>query len=904
MMKHGRLITSGMVALVSIFLSVNAGAVSVIWSGGDFTWTNPDANSFDLTYNNGDTVTFGNTGAGVITTSGTLLPASISFTNTVGNNYSFSGTSIGKTASVTLSGGGNVTLTSDSMLPVLGALNLSNASATLTFTNNERVGSLSGSGKLVGTVGNNMFRFGFDNSNTTFSGVVTQAGGGSPTPSMDKVGTGTTTIDVSLGTGLGHAGFGITDGTLRLFNSGNTGDKGTTVFPGATLLVDDTGTHVDNRTGQTIVSGEYKVLGNASANSAVGGGGNTGFFFGGSGYSMLGNPTLTLVPGTGFEAQYRQRNGGDGNMFGVDPGVTALVRGDNLAQTTPGTTRSRFTIMSGAYGAGNGISTLLIGGAGQTCADDPVGQGGTPQVSVLYRTYGDTVSTGQGSGFVTYDRGSDHNLDDTDIGVRLLTPSEYAATVANGAGAALSTIANTKLTSAVGGIDSATRINSLLLAQNGAIAGSGTLTIESGLIMSTGGNGSIATAGLTTGVGGAVRLITPNATNVLNVSSNISSGVTAGLIKSGEGTATLSGTNSYTGATYIANGALHAVNGTSLPSNSKLFFTGGVFESNGTFTRSLGGGNTNVQWHEYSSGGFAAQGGALNIQLNNGTAAVTWDAANFVQGQRSLIFGSVTADNLVDFQNGLNLGTFNPASGGNGNRTESTNRTVQVIDNPNSIADRAQISGAITGTDATLTFRKTGGGTLVLANANNTYVAPTQVAEGTLLVNGTLDTQGAAAKVTVNSGATLGGTGIINRPVEVSGTLAPGASAGTLTLGGGLLLYPASLLNYELGSPVGVNDLVHVDGAFTLDGTLNVTQLAGFGPQPGGPGIYRLFDYTGGFANNGLLIGTLGPNSSGWAGTIDVLTAGQVNLIVIPEPATLGLLALGGLVLLKRQRKP
>src|SRR5207245_3667102 len=120
---------------------------------------------------------------------------------------------------------------------------------------------------------------------------------------------------------------------------------------------------------------------------------------------------------------------------------------------------------------------------------------------------------------------------------------------------------------------------------------------------------------------------------------------------------------------------------------------------------------------------------------------------------------------------------------------------------------------------------KVGTGTLTLTGAN-TYTGPTTVDVGTLLVDGSL---AAASAVTVNSGATLGGTGTALGAVTIAdgGILAPGNSPGTPgTFNvGSLSLSNASLLNYDLGTPgvigSGVNDLTIVTGNLTLDGVLN-----------------------------------------------------------------------------------
>jgi fibronectin-binding autotransporter adhesin len=84
-----------------------------------------------------------------------------------------------------------------------------------------------------------------------------------------------------------------------------------------------------------------------------------------------------------------------------------------------------------------------------------------------------------------------------------------------------------------------------------------------------------------------------------------------------------------------------------------------------------------------------------------------------------------------------------------------------------------------------------------------------------------------------------------------------------------------------------VNDLTKVNGDLLLDGTLNVTPLAGFGV-----GVYRLFDYTGTLIDNGLDVGSL---PAGLAGFIDLSTPNQVNLdvVAVPEPSTLVLASIG-----------
>src|ERR1019366_6934375 len=126
-------------------------------------------------------------------------------------------------------------------------------------------------------------------------------------------------------------------------------------------------------------------------------------------------------------------------------------------------------------------------------------------------------------------------------------------------------------------------------------------------------------------------------------------------------------------------------------------------------------------------------------------------------------------------------------------------------------------------------FNKQGGSILTL-NGTNTFSGPTSINGGTLVVNGALNSSGT---VTVNSGTTLGGTGVIAGPVSLQsgGTLTVGkAGAGAFTLGG-LTLAPGStgMINVALGSLTNsANGVLQVSGNVTLAGQLGISDLGGF----------------------------------------------------------------------------
>ncbi len=187
------------------------------------------------------------------------------------------------------------------------------------------------------------------------------------------------------------------------------------------------------------------------------------------------------------------------------------------------------------------------------------------------------------------------------------------------------------------------------------------------------------------------------------------------------------------------------------------------------------------------------------------------------------------------------------------------------------------ISGVVSGNGGGL--EKTGTGILTLT-ANNSYTGTTQVSQGALLVNG--DQSAASGLTTVNSGATLGGSGTLGGAVTVDsgGHLAPGAglgSVGALTMGS-LMLNEGSQLDYQFGEAYvtgGIyNDLINVNGDLNLNGQLNITQSSGGNFDVG---VYRVLNYTGTLTNNSLVIG----NAPQAADDLYVQTsiAGQVNLV-------------------------
>lgn len=258
-----------------------------------------------------------------------------------------------------------------------------------------------------------------------------------------------------------------------------------------------------------------------------------------------------------------------------------------------------------------------------------------------------------------------------------------------------------------------------------------TLTITSRGILMTGANDYVIQNGKV-GSSTAELILHQYGTGLLNISASVNTG-TGPVVKAGPGTVELSATNSYTGSTTVTGGALRAVDGVGLPTASILQLRGGVLESNGTFTRALGTSTGQVNWgaaHLNSGGGFAAYGGVLAIQLNGGTGQVSWSDSDvapigFLNNAQKLIFGSITANDMVDFQNSILI---------NASATASHTRNIQVIDNPSVTTDFARISGVLSSSGAIDGIMKTGDGVLELTGSN-LYLGPTYITEGTLKVS-------------------------------------------------------------------------------------------------------------------------------------------------------------------------
>jgi hypothetical protein len=163
------------------------------------------------------------------------------------------------------------------------------------------------------------------------------------------------------------------------------------------------------------------------------------------------------------------------------------------------------------------------------------------------------------------------------------------------------------------------------------------------------------------------------------------------------------------------------------------------------------------------------------------------------------------------------------------------------------------------------------------------------------LVNGVLVLLGTNTftGVTVASGATLGGNGIISGAVTVNagGALAPGNPLGALTISNNLTLAAGSTTFMQIQHSPLTNDSVNIAGILNEGGTLNLTNSGGAAFMAGDS--FKLFNAascTGTFA--GFVLPPLTGNLV-W-NTNTLKTSGTLSVVALTSPTITSLKINGG----------
>lgn len=406
-----------------------------------------------------------------------------------------------------------------------------------------------------------------------------------------------------------------------------------------------------------------------------------------------------------------------------------------------------------------------------------------------------------------------------------------------------------------------------------------------------------------TGTNGNVNFDTNG--NTLTIAGPLSGA--GGFTKSGAGRLELNAANNAAGPFVVEGGTLSLVGA---HTNNRIP-NGGTVEIKTGGTVEFGSVNPTGFFATYvvDEGGFLTNAAGVEhvhvgtVQMNGGVWTTSATSGSY-NGENYYLHTSVIVT-------GSAASTITQQGGTAGDRGIGWTGTV-FFDVSNATADGASdliVSTELEDSDSgAATLSKTGAGTMEIAFPT-TYSGGTILDGGTLRVNNATGSGTGTGNVTVLSG-TLAGAGTVGAggavTVTLSGSLAPGNSAGTLTfnLGTGTLDISgisAGALEFELGS---TSDTVSITtGTLTIGaGTLEFNDFA-FSLLGGfGVGDYVLFDSTAPIVGS-LGANLTGPLGGGFTGTIQYGDGtNDLVLHVVPEPGSI-MLALTGLGLLATRRR-
>ena len=809
----------------------------------------------------------------------------------------------------------------------------------------QTIGSLSGNGNIIGafvlTVGNASSSTVY---NTTYSGVL---GFGSVGTGLTKSGLGTLTLS---GANTYTGATIISLGVLKLNSSTALGlTSGVTISPGATLDLNGQTTDRNfTNIGSTGNNGVGAIINSSSTTATI-----TGSTVLGGGSKMGGSGNITFNNAGGLTGSVLLTKFGAGTLTFISATSSART-GTN--QIDEGTLRVQAATVISSLGTGtfamNG-GTLSLG----FDASGITGSGATGNaVNVLANStiIADRASSGTGS--LTFTMGAmiiggntltvkaGSNVTSGTMGLTFTTITIGGPSLAPGNPVFdVQSTASAAMTMTLGALtDQAIAARTITFQNSGAAASSVILaTAATSLVDGTqivlAGTGGSVTLNLNIAAAiGTLSQVTMAAGNTLalGASQTISS-------LNGSGTASATASSVLT----IGNPLSPLV----LDSNFSGALTGANLSvaKAGSGTLTLGGSTDNTF---SGAAGLAVNSGTVVLAKTGGAVAIssklTIGTVGAVSGSATVRLGGAgqfaTAATLaMNAQSFLDLNGYNATVGAVIDAPGST-----VLNNATGTAATLTVGagnttgqhlGAIvdnTSGTGTVALTKTGSGAFVLAGLNS-YSGATLVQGGSLQVGITgMGTTGTGA-VTVQSSATILGTGV------VQGTSFTAASGSTIQAGDGtaqanygtLTFKPASgsgTIDFQAGStlilginPGGTSDLLNIVGTGTntllFNGNLTVTATAF---TPTAPAVFNLLDWSGlsssptfdsrytytgrifgnGDAAPGLSLPDI--SSSGFYWDISSFTTnGSIAIVAVPEPSRLLLLALALAGMLVRRRR-
>lgn len=326
------------------------------------------------------------------------------------------------------------------------------------------------------------------------------------------------------------------------------------------------------------------------------------------------------------------------------------------------------------------------------------------------------------------------------------------------------------------------------------------------------------------------------------------------LVKDGLGSLYLLYNNSYSGTTTLKNGSIYlrgALGNTSgLGTLGKLTIESGslIMEDRGAYDSPT----WDIEVALGKTGSFTPNGRAVLLGELTGAGTlnviIPYIRTEF-RGDWSAFSGilNVKGDFRLNNTFGYANATINLEGNPNGSEkngkaylSTSTNRTVKFgalngvaasfLTSANWEIGAKNIDSQYDGVISSNMLTKVGTGSLILTNAN-TYTGVTNVNGGKLIVNNTLGSGAGTGALTINSGGTLSGTGILSNTINVAsgGTLAPGYPVlGTLTVNKAVTMQDGSTYEADVYAETNTSDLLKTGAnQITLNGTLKIVNQSG-----------------------------------------------------------------------------
>ncbi|MBN8708602.1 MAG: autotransporter-associated beta strand repeat-containing protein [Verrucomicrobia bacterium] len=578
-----------------------------------------------------------------------------------------------------------------------------------------------------------------------------------------------------------------------------------------------------------------------------------------TGGTMLGGGTLRLNGGTGSlaatgvltmqGAKFWYDNTSAAGTKAQSLGALTFSKGDNIVQSTKGAATSSSLTFSSLAARTTGATANFVYADGTAGADNSINLTGASAGFVNQGVFVNGANYGYMNASGTYIRaavyGSDAGFVNASGALTAASHNLVTSSITNQG----AIIVNTIKFDGAGTVDLDIADGAIVSFANGGLlrAGGGSTTISGGTIR---GNTSV-----------EMVVRTDSASDRLTINSVIGASGSNALTKTGEGTLTLGGINSYTGVTYVNGGTLSVSANANLgaqATGASVNLNNGTLRATSSFGLNNGGAGTNDRGV---------------VLTNTGTIDVT--------SSNTLTVSGVVSDTYAATSTTAQRGSL----------TKSGSGTL-VLGNTNTYTGDTAVSA----------------GTLVISGSLANTRAIDVALGATLKVDGSTN-----ASASVSVAGTLGGTGVVGGATTITGVLSPGNSEGLISFSNALTLSGNSALtSLEIAGTsrgvLGGYDAVNIGASqlLTYDGVLRLTMTAAIASA-----TYNLFDFTAGYDLGGFdsLAFAGGFYSGAWAetsagsGVWKSLSGGQDftfteatgDLVVaaVPEPGAWALVGLG-----------